>query len=181
MSKIRGLFGGSQTPEVKHPLIEDQDSEERHELHYYFAHRFLPELAARNARELVDDLSHEQAAEFLGKLWLLCARGFESERHSKIPSTGLKSVPVRIDDAHFGAVVQLPKPKRMAEAHFVAIIINDNQTADEHRFFTLEFGLDVDGSKRTVLGQWANDTHYNFGDGPAPQVDLFVKSLERFM
>lgn len=179
MSKIRGLFGSSQTSEVKRQFVEDDDSEERHDLHYYFAHRFLPQLAARDALELVNDLCHELSSELLAKLWLLGASGHESKRRTKIPSNGLKSIPVRINTDYYGVVVQLPKPKRMAEAYFVAIVINDND--DEHLFFTLEYGLNINGSKRTVLGQWENETHHNFGDGPAPQIDLFVKSLRKLL
>ena len=98
-----------------------------------------------------------------------------------IPADILECFPVEIDDEHYGVIVQFPKPERMAEAYFATIIVKtENENSNYYRFFTLEFSKNSDGSKCTVLGEWRNGRHTNYGDGGAPHKENFVESLKGF-
>ncbi len=68
----------------------------------------------------------------------------------------------------------------MAEAYFVAIIVKyKDDGSNYYRFITLEFSKNPDGAKQTVLGEWTNGSHRNYGDGGAPQREAFTESLKR--
>ncbi len=99
-----------------------------------------------------------------------------------IPPTGLACFPIDIGSDYYGALVQFPTPERIREAYFVAIIMPTSQTAPEHcEFFTLEFSKSQDGSKRTVFGKWSDGSHFNMGDGPAPEKEAFVEAISELL
>ncbi len=82
----------------------------------------------------------------------------------------------------------MPRPAQIAEAHFVAIVLNVNSKSKSPSkqprilYFTLEKGVNVDGSERTVLGGWSdNDTHLNFGSGPPATLEDFVRTIEQMI
>jgi hypothetical protein len=75
----------------------------------------------------------------------------------------------------------------MAEAYFVAAVLQMKPEEERPepaeatlRYFTLEKGFNMDGSHRTVLCEWtAGGSHNNYGDGPPPKLESFVKALEK--
>jgi len=47
------------------------------------------------------------------------------------------------------------------------------------RYLTLELAASKSETPRTVLGEWTPDgMHLNYGDGPAPELSAFLKTLE---
>lgn len=82
------------------------------------------------------------------------------------------------------AVIVLPEPKNMAEAYMVAVVALIDPSQDEPdienvkgRYFTLERGLSLAGGTRTVLCEWSETGHSNYGDGPPATVEAFVSAL----
>ena len=83
------------------------------------------------------------------------------------------------------AVVQMPPPQAVTEAHFVALVLKADtsqpQPADTTSlpkwYFTLEKGVSLDGSDRTVLGGWTETTHTNYGEGPAANVEELLGAI----
>lgn len=190
MSKIRSLFGKSSQPDTDIvPKVEKNKVESRNmnanpnaprQQHYYFAHVYLRERTEQNAQFLVEKLREESATKYLSFLWV--SRGYDTKADEDlfIPADGLECIPVEIDDEHYGVIVQLPKPERMAEAYFVAIIVKNEDNSDFYRYFTLEFSKNRDGTNCTVLGEWNGGSHANYGNGGIPLIDNFVEALKRF-
>ncbi len=49
------------------------------------------------------------------------------------------------------------------------------------RLVTLEKGFSLSNEPRTVLAEWANDSHANYGDGPEPTLDAFVGARAEYV
>src|SRR5439155_967526 len=85
----------------------------------------------------------------------------------------VKIHPVRIKD-YPCAIIEMPPPKGTTEAFFTALVLlQDLASASvpediplSARYFTLEKGFSLDGRPRTVLAEWSESGHSNYGDGP---------------
>lgn len=108
-------------------------------------------------------------------------------------TTSFRPHDVKIHPTRVGAfpcaVIEFPEPKEVAEAHMVALLLPIDTSAElpdeaarpKGRYFTLEKGMTFGGGSRTVLAEWTEDTHSNYGDGPPPNVAEFVAALTKLM
>lgn len=99
----------------------------------------------------------------------------------------VKIHPTRVGDFPC-AVIEFPEPKEIAEAHFVALVVAVDTSGDlpdpeqvKGRYFTLEKSITFGAGTRTVLAEWSEDTHSNYGDGPPAEVAEFVAALTKLM
>lgn len=151
--------------------------------HYHFAHVYLRDRAFGNAKLLIDELSKDDSAEFLKIRWILTGFNSKDAEDDFITNEGLEAFPFKVGNDFYGVLVQLPKPERIAEAYFAAIILSvDADTSTACRFYTLEFSKRDDGSHNTVLGEWVGKgTHFNLGPGPAPEQQAFIDAIKEKM
>lgn len=63
-------------------------------------------------------------------------------------------------------LITLPAPRDDTEGYFAAIVGSEANPLD-WGYFVLESSTSIDGSARTVIGEWADGRHLNFGSGPA--------------
>jgi hypothetical protein len=134
--------------------------------HYYFAHQYLRERAQQDPKPLLDKLRTETGLRYLGFLWVLRGLAVKPEEDEFIPPDGLECFPIEIGEKYYGALVQFPRPQRVTETYFVAILLpRSGDFAGPAEFFTLEFSLNVDRSKKTVFGRWLGGSYLNFGSG----------------
>lgn len=84
------------------------------------------------------------------------------------------------------AVLVLPEPQEPAEAHMVALVVPISQESDlspqgetpQGRYFTLELGVSLSGDQQhTVLCEWDESSHLNYGEGPPVNVEDFLKAI----
>ena len=152
--------------------------------HYIFAHRVLPELFFRNPEQFIDALG-EGGDDFLLDLW---ERVGEMEINSGIErftSVDLKCEIKKLGDGTNVVLITLPVPEGITEAYFIAAIYRPAvrkilfiKKKVVIRFFTLEYGWNLDDSTRTVLCEWKKGgVYYNMGDGPEPTLQEFFKSV----
>jgi len=157
--------------------------------HYHFAHIYLREKAMVIPEPLVNDLRGESGLRRLNFYWMSNAMALRSPNEEFIQADGLDCIPVKLNADYYGVIVQLPQPERMAEAYFVAIILRDSEKNELPsgsskpmcRYITLEFGKNKDGSKRTVLGEWKNGSHFSYGSGPIPEPQAFLEAIRRLI
>ncbi|MGE0707265.1 MAG: hypothetical protein AB7N76_16360 [Planctomycetota bacterium] len=159
-------------------LSLEQGTPRRH--HYSFAHAFLPAMCLQGPPYLLG-LVLDAKGELLRKGWEVVASkldpaerlepaGLEGSFHERSGGLGL-------------ALVQLPPPRRQAEAIFVAGAFLRAGGGTTFRYLTLELGLDVGtGRPHTVLGEWvpAGDggRHLHWGEGPPPEREAFLDAVE---
>ena len=173
--------------DFRKPITDIKTFDKPRDLHYYFAHHFLRDKVASNPRRTLDDLSREKGSNYLRIHWAMIELSAEnlSEEDKLISTDVIECFPIEIDDECSGVVVQLPPPERMTEAYYIGIIVwnpecysSSGQTKDSYRYFTLE--LSRDGrTKRTVMGEWEDERHSNYGKGPVPNIDDFVQAMLR--
>ena len=165
----------------------DDDTEElrqQREHHYVFAHRVLAGAVLGDPERFVAGvMSGAPMLERLQTLW------DDMREHVTIPmdhdGLDVRLAPFRGEPV---PVVVFPEPAVAPEAHFVAVIPAPQRWLDrvlrrprQWRYMTLEFSRRLDGSRTTVLGEWAFDQgmlHRNFGSGPEPSVPAFLAALE---
>ena len=153
--------------------------------HYTLAYFALREASLSDPLLYLAVLASPQRQKFLEKLLQSVAESCaERNEEPDFAATDL-TVYCRRLNRYPCAIVEMPPPKAFAEAFFTALVayvdpsgpVPDRSSVDAH-YFTLECGVSMDGSPRTVLAEWTRDgTHNNFGDGPAPTLDAFVARL----
>jgi hypothetical protein len=152
--------------------------------HYTLAHYALREASLSDPLLYLAILASPQRQMFLEKLLESVVESCAEQNEPDFAASDLKVHCLRIN-RYPCAIVELPPPRAFAEAFFTALIacvdpsgpIPDRSSVNAH-YYTLECGVSMDGSPRTVLAEWTRDgTHNNFGDGPAPTLDDFVTRL----
>ncbi|RYG73060.1 hypothetical protein EON80_03610 [bacterium] len=165
--------------------------------HYIFAHRFLPALAFQMGATIIMILGREDqddSESLLHEVWKDIALQQEIPVDEQIDSSALKASCGRIGDKAV-AIIQLPPPEAVTEAHFVAIVsdlpaepagdasedikvLEQQLRAAPTRYFTLENGYPLDGTPRTTFCEWTKDSHLNMGTGPEPNLEAFRAFLK---
>jgi hypothetical protein len=169
----------------------DRQEERQRPGHYLLAHVILRQIALSNPLQYLALMASPRAAEFLKDIHADvvedCRRNGETVDFSP---DELKIHCVRLGDFPC-AVIEMPPPAATPEAYFTALVVYistaDDLSADPQpvpaRYFTLEKGMSFGNSQmvtpRTVLCEWTSTAHSNFGDGPEPTLEAFMKSLPR--
>lgn len=71
-------------------------------------------------------------------------------------------------------IVEMPPPTRDAECYFVALVF---RTDDARHYLTLERNASSPAS--TMLGTWTSGDHFNYGEGPPPDLSAFEAEVAR--
>jgi hypothetical protein len=157
----------------------DREKDAPRRQHYHFAHVALREKAMSFPKALVDNLRGESGLRRLNFYWMSEAMALKCAEEEFIPADGLACFAVDLNESYYGVVVHLPRPERMAEAYFVAIILRDSGQDSKVtcRYITLELGRNKDRSHRTVLGEWKDGSHFSYRSGPPPEREAFIEAL----
>jgi hypothetical protein len=161
---------------------EDFDEPRCH--HYALAHYALRSAAFGDPLAYLGILASPDARGFLAHMLRSVSE------HCKNEEPGFAAEDIAVHPVRVGrypcAVVELPRPRAAAEAYFTAaVLLADLQDRTpesaplELRYFTLEKGITLAGPPRTVLCEWTSEgSHANYGDGPMPQLEAFVRAVE---
>jgi hypothetical protein len=150
--------------------------------HYTFAHRALSGLFHSNPAHFMH-LVGKEGDMFLHFYWHRVAERLPDEQ--RLPPIGLGVDLYETDNGSQVAVITLPPPEGVTEAHLTAACYRppEEEGGDDGlaRYFTLEKGASFD-EPRTALCEWTRDgVHMNYGTGPDPEVEaLLTVLIERF-
>jgi hypothetical protein len=156
--------------------------------HYTFAHQALRSVALADPLPCLGLLASADAGRFLaGLLESVSEHCAALGEKADFTADDIRVHPTRVG-SYPCAVVQMPPPRAITEAFFVALVLlaapEDPPERPEDarlRYFTLEKGFSLDGSERTVLCEWTETRHVNYGDGPAPHVEAFVAAVSELL
>jgi len=147
--------------------------------HYVFAHRVLPSLFFANPEKFISTLN-ERGDSFLRLVWLRVGESVDNV----IAPDNLSHQIRNLDTDTTTVLITLPLPKCMTEAYLVALVHRsekkDSSSSQEPltRYIALEYGIELDGSPRTVLCEWtAEGIHRNMGNGPEPTLEAFFTAV----
>lgn len=153
---------------------------------YMLAHYALRQLSLNSPLQMLSLLASPDAPTFLAEL----LQDVENQLGHKASYTSDK---IQIYPCRIGlypcAILEFPAPQKMAEAFMVAIValfdpdeeLPKDLSAVQARYYTLEKGFSADGSDRTVLCEWDDTAHKNYGDGPEATPAAFARALETAM
>jgi len=153
-------------------------------LHYVFAHYAMRHVALSDPLQILGILASPNSSEFIEAV-------LEDVQTQCGQKASFRASDIKVHQVRVGnfpcAVFELPPPQEMAEAFMTALVVpielNAGPPSDLEgvvaRYFTLEKSISLSGGPRTVLAEWNETEHINFGDGPEPNVDAFVTSLNK--
>ena len=151
--------------------------------HYVLAHHVMREVCADDPLRFFAVIASPERDQFLAWMWDLAGR------HAKHRATDMSVDQIRVTTCRLGEsptiVFTLPETRAVAEAHLVGVVLDrlpaEGDVSDTigFRYFTLEHGTNLDGSARTVLCEWADGNHRNFGNGPAADAEAFLQAIEQ--
>ncbi|BBB62461.1 hypothetical protein UNDKW_4188 [Undibacterium sp. KW1] len=155
---------------------------EPREQHYVFAHQGVRQACVDNPLQFFSLMASEEQKPYLAWMWDVCAK------YVKNPSKELSVDDVVVTTCRMGpypaVILRMPEPRAVAEVHYIAAVLmvnGENELPQEDvgiRYFTLECGINLDGTPRTVFCEWTDDdAHLNFGDGPQADVDAFAHAV----
>ena len=150
------------------------------EHHYVFVHRAVRDICLNDPLHFFSIISSEQQNDFMKYIWDAVNESIQDKKADfnfdeiKISIRKIKNFPT--------IVLIMPEPKAATEAYFVCIVLKpDNKKEGKNAsvdYFTLELGQDIDGSLYTVLCKWEDQTHFNLGNGPKPELQNFLAAIE---
>lgn len=156
--------------------------------HYQFAHRILPGRLRQDPSWFLENLYSKHTLGFLLTRWGEAA--MELDDSDFLPPEGeLKCDFFDLAGGYRAAVISLPEPKFVTEAHLVAIVSRAErrpllffETAPAPRYFTLEYSLADDRiTHQTLLCEWTHGCHSVYGTGPTADPSAFVSAIEPFL
>jgi hypothetical protein len=158
--------------------------------HYVFAHQLLPSTLFANPNPLLVPLVSEQGSSRAGrdhllKIWQAAAEGLPEQDHVSGESLAY-SMEVLGHPNSTAFFIQLPKPERKTEAHFVLIVFDAPGLCvgklRQLRYFVLEHYGEADGAAKTNLGEWVKKgdglKFANHGKGPPPDKAAFLAAVQ---
>jgi hypothetical protein len=145
-------------------------------LHYSFAYRMLPlMLFGEHGMDVWQMLGDADASgPFLSESW---ERTAASQQLEWFEPVGLKATFRHVEERDL-VVVTMPTPIAPPEAYY-AIIQYDRET-DKLHYYTIEFSVRLDGSKRVVLGKTlAGGQRHNLGALPTADLEMGIDEIHR--
>jgi len=121
---------------------------------YLAEHLILPRFLRERGGAAALDAIHERDADFFIPVWA---------------EAGFRFTPRMVHTTNQGyrlGLITLPAPREDTEAYFAAIVGSESIPLD-WGYFVLESSTSIDGTPRTVIGEWSDGRHMNFGSGPA--------------
>jgi len=173
------------------------DPVRRHQTHYAFAHRFLPQYVQRNPFAFLSyvfrDIADGQSADptrFIQSRWCMIFEDIAGSAGGV--RLGMPTVFRRVSDLSMSthhlvgrpaALIQMPKPEQPPEAFFVGVVLladvnrpNDWPRDAQARVITLEMFSELNPSGG-VLCEWTEDSHLNHGRHIASSPDGFLRAM----
>ena len=150
--------------------------------HYVFAHILVREVCAQDPIRFFALVASPEQKDFVAWLWEMTAKQVGRPITEFDPGQ-LEVNTFRVNDAP-AILLKMPVPIAAAEAHMVGVILTglpqdeEPESKGSFRYFTLEHGVNLDDTIRTVFCEWNEGSHLNFGDGPPPTVEAFASAIE---
>lgn len=163
-------------PALKMEKMFELASQSR-KLHYSFAYRMLPlmlfgEYGMKVWEVLADP---ERSGDYLREAW---ERTASSQGYEWFEPEGLKATFRKGDEDRNLIVVRMPDPLFPPEAYY-AIVQYDAVEGKLH-YYTIEYSVRLDGSKRVVLGKTLpGGQRHNLGALPSADLELGIDEIER--
>ena len=152
--------------------------------HYKLAHRAFPTIAHNNPTVFFGALLSEKKFEFIQSV----IESLEEHNDSKeVVGFRLEDFKVHefVVNKYPCVIIEFPTPECFSEVYSIAAVLKTELGVDfekgevpEVDYYTLEMGIQMNGSIRTVLCAWSKDgSHINLGNGPNAEPQSFYERV----
>ena len=163
--------------------VPDLSWQQRRDMHYFFAHRFLPQIALSDPEGFTAAVGSGAYQEMFPNLWRKMSREFKLADDPPNPQFDGTVYPLGGDA--YCALVRMPEPQSMTEAYFCALLMGPKRWSwrafrrkRKVRFFTLEYTLRDLTEPSNVVCEWASGgEHLNYGFALPVDADEFVRAI----
>jgi hypothetical protein len=151
--------------------------------HYAFVHNCMRVMCEEDTATFFSVMASPKQRDFIKTMWDMVCEACDAEATTELTADDIGVETLRIRDCPT-ILVHMPEPRGITEAHMVCIILTTPLEEDfdpdqmEFRYFTLEYGWAERGKTSPVLCEWTKDAHHNFGPGPEPETQAFLKVVE---
>jgi hypothetical protein len=149
------------------------DAARRHQLHYTFAHRFLPQYVHDDPDRFFRPICQEAPTLFIHMAWGMFLHRAGLIRGHRLRRVSDLTMDLRQLAGHLAALIEMPTPEAPLEAFFVGVVLLADAAAPSPastsaRVFTLEAEhKEVAVAGEAIAGEWARDgRHLNYGRIP---------------
>ena len=159
-------------------------------LHYNFAHLALPILVLMNPQKFYGDISGKNSNEYLNSMW----QGLASKMGLSRSGHTFKVSRVEVVKDYEAFIIELPNPKEVPEAFFVAAVFQlkkrfFSKSVESVRYFTLELGKNPQdlSSNEYHFCEWTGNMgtsplrHENYGQIASADEKLFISALKEVL
>ncbi|MDP6636423.1 MAG: hypothetical protein QGG42_16100 [Phycisphaerae bacterium] len=164
---------------------DPETSGSRH--HYAFGHIALRQICKTNPLGFFGAMASEDRDRFSREIWDSVCKHCDETGSPAFTISDVKISTLRVAD-YPAILIRMPPPANTAEAHLIAIVLKLKRETTtppdnvEFAYFTLEKGVDTDGTERTVLCSWSmDDVHSNYGYGPPVDEREFLAAVEKLL
>jgi len=164
----------------------DKVPEKRTSHHYVLAHFALRQVAFDNPYAFFAIMASPKRQDFLDSVWKNLCRNFdEKQGTAHFTVRDLEITTTRLGD-YPTVLIQMPKPYFPPEAYMVCVVLKVpvQQLSTQPKnpavlYYTLERGMNMDGSERTVFCGWNRESHFNCGPGPEANAAAFLAQVQQ--
>jgi hypothetical protein len=151
------------------------DASRRHQVHYEFAHRFLPKYVHDDPGRFFRPLSLEAPTLFIHMTWNMYLHMAGFIRGNRLRRVSDLTMNLQQLAGRLVALIEMPTPEAPNEAFFVAVVLLADSAPPEPiarnvcaRVFTLEAeNRETAVAGEGMVGEWAKDgSHFNYGRNP---------------
>jgi hypothetical protein len=163
------------------------DASRRHQVHYEFAHRFLPKYVHKDPARFFRPICQEAPTFFIHMTWNTFLGMAGLIRGSLLRRVSDLSMRLHRLAGRLVALIEMPTPEASNEAFFVAVVLQADSaepgpclTNARARVFTLEAEhKETAVAGEAIVGEWTkNGSHLNYGRNPCNR-EAFIQWLTK--
>jgi hypothetical protein len=159
-------------------MISVEELPEPRPHHYVFAHHWLPRFAQSNPAAFFSLFSTQDGQDAIASFWDTVGESLAPAL--RMPSEGLDVHWTLLHAGIHALIVQLPPPKAMPEAYFVAAISLTQPDGEEKEVpvFSLQYAWNAETSTaETIAASWDGEGYELIGPGPEPTLEEWTTWL----
>jgi hypothetical protein len=163
------------------------DASLRHQVHYEFAHRFLPKYVHDDASGFFRPMCQEAPTLFIHMTWDMFLHMAGLIRGNRLRRVSDLTMDLQRLAGRLVALIEMPTPESPNHAFFVAVVLlaeatppGSRSTNVSARVFTLEaVRKETSVAGEAMVGEWTRDgRHLNYGHHPCDR-DVFLQWINK--
>ena len=158
---------------------------DKYRLHHYgFAHEIFLDFTQCSPDMMYTMIASGEPESLIEMLWGHVCERYDESQETDIDPSGIKTSIHQLG-SYPTVLIEMPKAKGMLEAIMIAVVLSDYTVIDNRsscefaRYFVLELTQDATDRILTMLCEWSEGQHLNYGEGPEADVGDFLNIVKK--